>query len=705
MWTSGHDGSSAARLSGPGSAIVNRRCRRVALLFLLLPGLLAGQQQDTVPAPVELRTIEVTATPSPRAPADALGISVGAQVVQRAPASNAYDLIRRTAGLEVHEQGQGPGWASDVVLRGFTSDHSSDVLLTIDGVPVNLPIHGHVEGYADWSILSVPAVRGIAVIPGSASPLYGNFAFGGVVAVETARDARGTQVSTGASSHGDAGGWIRSGWRTERSGGMVTLEGRRDQGWRDNSSGWLGNALFRGWRRVGTVRVEGSLAAYGSSWESPGFLAVADYNAGRLERAQDRSDGGRARRYIGRVAFRAPVGAASALEAQAWGQVGRSTVFLNVPEDNVLAQQEERDRRTAGGVQAILSTPTGSGEVSVGVSGRADAGQYDLYATTSRERSDTSQRTEGRYREGGAWLRWQSLPSRRLQLDLALRADVLHFESKDRLDPLGNFRHHTTGLLSPKIGARYQLGDAVMLLGSFSRGFRSAIGVIADPGRPLVTAWSRDAGVEWRGQNAEIRLMAFQSDVRNERIQDPVSLDLTDAGRSRRRGVSVDVGYRPAPRVQLMAEATYNDARITGVAGTGGSSSIAGLRDSEDPPLFPGPRAHHEVPLTPGARVPGVARYFGRVGAEAALSKQLEGRLTSRFSGPFVPIGEPDVETQAYLLFDAGVSLRLSWLGGTLDADLLNLADSRYPEIRASGYINPGRPRTVRIGFRSGVAP
>ncbi len=681
---------------------MNHRSRFAALLPLLLPGMLAGQQPDSVPAPVQLRTIEVTATPLPQTPSEALSINVSAQVVQRAPASNAYDLIRRTAGIEVHEQGQGPGWASDVVLRGFTSDHSSDVLLTMDGVPINLPIHGHVEGYADWSILSVPAVSAISVIPGSASPLYGNFAFGGVVAVETARDAKGTLVSTGASSHGDVNGWLRSGWRAERSGGMVTLEGRRDQGWRDNSGGWLGNGLFRGWRRVGTARLEGSLAAYGSSWNSPGFLSVADYNAGRLERAQDPSDGGTAQRYIGRVALSAPVGAASALEAQVWGQVGRSTVFLNIPEDNVLAQQEERDRRTAVGMQAILSTPTSSGEVSLGVSGRADAGRYDLYATASRERGDTTQSTDGRYREGAAWLRWQSPPARRLQLDLALRADVVHFGSRDRLDPLGNFRRHTTGLLSPKAGARYSLSGNVSLLGSFSRGFRSAIGVIADPGRALVTVWSSDAGVEWRGEDAEIRLVAFQSDVRNERIQDPVTLDLTDAGRSRRRGLTVDLGYRPAPRVHLMAEATYNDARITGVAGGGGSALLAGLRDTEELPLFPGPKAHHEVPLTPGARVPGVARYFGRVGAEATLRRNLEGRLASRFSGPFVPIGEPDAETRAYLLFDAGLSLRLPGLGGTLDADLLNLADSRYPEIRASGYINPGLPRTVRIGFRTG---
>jgi len=673
------------------------------LLPLLLPGRLAGQQRDSTEAPVQLRTIEVTAPAPHKPPSDALGVTVRAEVVQRAPSTNAYDLIRRTAGIEVHEQGQGPGWASDVVLRGFTSDHSSDVLLTIDGVPINLPIHGHVEGYADWSILSVPAVSSIAVIPGPASPLYGNFAFGGVVAVETARDASGTLVSTGASSHGDAGGWIRSGWRRAGSGGMIALEMRRDQGWRENSAGWLGNGLLRGWYGVGNARIEGTLAAYGSSWDSPGFLSVADYNAGRLEPAQDRTDGGTARRYIGRAAVSAPVGNASALDVALWGQVGRSTVFLNVPEDDVLAQQEERDRRSAAGLQFTLRTPTPSGEVSVGLSGRADVGRYDLYATVGRNRTGTTQSTDGRYREGSAWLRWTSPAGRTLQADVALRADALRFASRDRLAGDGMFQHHGTGLLSPKLGLRYQILGNLAAVGSASRGFRSAIGVIEDPFRPLVTTWSSEAGLEWSLARAEIRLIAFQSNVRNERVQDPVTLTLTDAGRSRRRGLTMNLGYRPTTTVHLFGEATYNDARITGVDGATASAAAALRAQGDSVVLFPGPLAHHEESLTPGARVPGVARYFGRVGAEVHFRTRLEGRLTSRFSGPVVPIGEPGEATQAYVLVDAGVSLELPMLRGTVDADLLNVANTRYPELRASEYLNPGLPRTLRIAFRTGA--
>ena len=118
----------------------------------------------------QLEAITVTAE-RPRAVAPPVTtIEVSAAELRRTLANDAYDLLRRTSGIEVHEQGQGPGFASDAVIRGFSSDHSSDVLLVMDGVPINLPVHGHVEGYSDWSILSPAGMSSLRVITGPASP-------------------------------------------------------------------------------------------------------------------------------------------------------------------------------------------------------------------------------------------------------------------------------------------------------------------------------------------------------------------------------------------------------------------------------------------------------------------------------------------------------------------------------------------------------
>src|SRR6185312_142479 len=125
---------------------------------------------------------------------------VDALTIQMTPAHNPYDLLRQTAGAEVHEQGQGPGFASDVSLRGFSSDHSTDLALWIDGVPINEPVNGHAEGYNDWNLLFPQAVRSIDVLKGPTSPVYGNFALAGTVNVRTLERMTGTQgwVSGGA---------------------------------------------------------------------------------------------------------------------------------------------------------------------------------------------------------------------------------------------------------------------------------------------------------------------------------------------------------------------------------------------------------------------------------------------------------------------------------------------------------------------------
>ncbi len=679
----------------PGAPVL----RTGALLVLILAVRpLAGQARDTVP--VVLETLEVTTERIRAVPPPELVVSVPGAVVQKQQAANAYDLVRRAAGLEVHEQGQGPGWASDVVIRGFTSDHSSDVLLVLDGVPINLPLHGHIEGYADWSILSPAAIGGLRVIHGSASPLYGNFAFAGAVEVNTLVDATGSAASLGGSSAGEAGGWFRTGRRGARGGSLVAVEARREGGWRDNSASWLGNILLRGWRRLGArTRLEGGLAAYGAGWDSPGFLSVADYNARHLTRAADRTDGGSGGRVVLQGTLLHPLENGTQLDLQGWVQGVRSTVFLSIAEDGVVAQQEERDRRGAVGFAGSWRAPAGPGDLALGLDGRADWDDYQLYGTVRRDRVETRQLNDGRFRQGGAYARWRGFLFGRVQYDLGLRADLLHVRVRDDAVPGDAVRAEVQGALSPKAGARLLLGGPWSAVATVSRGFRSAIGTITNPKQPLVTAWSGELGLQLAAERVTAQLSLFQTNARHERIMDPVSLQLSDAGTSRRRGISGSVGVALAPRVRLAVEGTYNDARITGAA-----------RDSAGPLVSTGglvtpPRpSFHDVPLTPGATVPGVARYLGRAELAVQATAAVEGRALLRWTGPFTPIGEPGVRTRAYATTDIGASLRLQGVG-TLDVDLQNLFNARYPEIRASGFINPGAPRTLRAALRLPLSP
>ena len=105
-------------------------------------------------------------------------------------------------------------------------------------------------------------------------------------------------------------------------------------------------------------------------------------------------------------------------------------------------------------------------------------------------------------------------------------------------------------------------------------------------------------------------------------------------------------------------------------------------------PLTP---SFHIEPLEPGDPVPNVAHWLGRVGVEAALSPALVTRALLRFSGPYTPIGEPDVETQSYAVVDLGASFTSPARRGARPRAAEH-ARRKYPEIRASGLSQSRRP-------------
>src|SRR3954463_8201874 len=50
-------------------------------------------------------------------------------------------------------QHSGSGKANQYFLRGFNLDHGTDFAVHVDGMPINLPSHGHGQGYADVNFL------------------------------------------------------------------------------------------------------------------------------------------------------------------------------------------------------------------------------------------------------------------------------------------------------------------------------------------------------------------------------------------------------------------------------------------------------------------------------------------------------------------------------------------------------------------------
>ncbi|MEZ4587127.1 MAG: TonB-dependent receptor [Gemmatimonadales bacterium] len=651
-------------------------------------------RQDSVAV---LEPLEVTSERERAAPPPVASTVIDGLTFRRSHTANPYLALRQVSGIEVHDQGQGPGFASNVVLRGFTSDHSSDLLLVIDGVPVNLPSHGHIEGYADWNVLLPRTISSMRVLHGGSSPLYGDFALAGAVEVFTRADKEGVDATFGASSFGDVRLEGDAGIRRETGGLYVGGGYRREQGWRPNSNYWLGSGLVRGWTMAGGGRLEGGLSLYATDWNSPGFVDVPTFNVPSFDFFADSTDGGHSRRAVLHGRYALPLSGSAYLQAVGWGMASDYDLFLNIPGHDhgggaaAVIQSGEHDDRTGAGGQVELGWLAPFGELLFGVSGRSDWIDYTHNATFERSTINREIDIRARHAAGALYGRFRRKLSSRLGVDLGLRWDALRHESLSHLVSAPEWERATNDVLSPKLGLRYLLGGPWSLRGSVSRGFRSPVGIIGDPGREPYLAWSYEVGLDHHSRAASMELSFFRVDVDNERIQDPVTLAISSAGSSRREGIDGAATIFLPRQATLQLRGTYNHARLSGL--------YANAHDDHPLTVFSGTGTGTTADAPYGSWVPGVSEYKSFVRLAAPISGRFDLWGSLRIEGPHVPIGEPSVRTQPYHVLDMGTTLRIR-PGLELDLDIENLTNTRYVEVRASGFITPGSPRALRTQLR-----
>jgi len=682
---------------------VRSAATRLALVSLLavFPGIVASQQpdstrrdtvttrRDTVTASLDtaamrhdaatswLPAVRVTAGRM-TTPEAASAVVATPAAIRSVPASNAFELVRETAGVEVHQQGQGPGFASDVVIRGFTSDHSTDVALMIDGVPINQPVNGHAEGYADWNEMMPEAVSVIRVLKGPVSPFIGNFGMGGEVEVETAPLAAGTRWALRSGSFGDARASVVTG-KAEGSGGfIVAAEASRDDGWRSNMGSKSGHALLnRIWFDSLGNSVSLGATAYGSDWRSPGFLTLEHFNSEQDHAAVDPTDGGNTGMGTVRGSLKRTV-ADGTLLSLLYARGGRWHIFLNIPPEGGIgegapSQTEELDTRGELGGYTHFHKAFDKNDFAVGVDYRAALAGYQRFFTTRRNRDSADTRLDADFFDVGPMAEVHLSPTQAFTVGIGARLDVLGFGSSEKDG--GSRTSHTLVVATPKLSAIYRFTPELSAYASFNGGFRAADGVISEPTLQPSREWASEVGLRAMGQRYEASVAAYNMDVRNEQTFNPVTLASSANGDSRRRGVEADARVGLTPIFALFAHGTFNDAHYTN-------------RITED-----GDNLN-------GVSVFGVARSTLESGLDFD-SRGYAGSLWAAYTGPFTPINEPDVRTSPYTLvhFRTTVPLAKSW---SLGLGVQNLLDKRAIELRAAGFVSPTQPRTFLVTVRYG---
>jgi iron complex outermembrane receptor protein len=155
----------------------------ITIIITFLPGLLAGQQVDTVSSKYDLDEIVVTATKTENVVRDVpVRINVlNSFQVKALPVQYTDEYLQYLPSVNVSRPFGIFSSKSTVTMRGLDGKEQGRVLVLVDGVPVNKADGGSVN----WNLVSNGDVERIEVVKGPGSSIYGGNAMGGSVNILT----------------------------------------------------------------------------------------------------------------------------------------------------------------------------------------------------------------------------------------------------------------------------------------------------------------------------------------------------------------------------------------------------------------------------------------------------------------------------------------------------------------------------------------
>jgi iron complex outermembrane recepter protein len=646
-----------------------------------------------------LNQVTITATPVERS--EPLTVThIDAVTIGLTPFRSTWDLFRQAAGLETHQQGQGPGFASDLSIRGFSSDHSTDIAMYIDGVPNNEPVNGHAEGYDDLNLLFPQIITGIDVVKGPTSALYGNFAFGGAVNVRTLDKFKGFDLSLRGGMFGAAEGSLITGFDHGATGGVFAVEASREDGWRPHSGNQFGHVHAAIVHDISSsTTIDASADAYLTSYSSPGFLDTTQYNAGQNNFVSNYGDGGFKRHSQERVSVRTFLASNLEWRTTVYAQQGTWNFWLSSPPglggltEGTGAETREYDGRYGFGGTTALTYASDGIDITLGADGRYTHAHYENYAESSSGfRVDSVPlilATPATQLSGGLFLQSGFDVTKYARLDLGARYDQLSSAvTQPMTDANGALltnqlysSQHSKGLFTPKAGLLLRpFADGglsgVKLFANISQGFRQTDGVIADPTLPFVTVWDYEAGVKFDQGTWAVDAALFRMDVSNEQSFDPALNETIGGGQSRRNGLDVGAHGTIATGVTAHADFTILNGFYTHFV-----DPDDGI-DYSHTPIF------------------NTSRYTGATRIDFAMpGASWRAQVGASFQGAYTPFEEPGVLRPGYVLFSLGGAWKVSEKS-ELNIGVSNLLDVRYRELESGGQVTPGQGRTIYAGWR-----
>jgi hypothetical protein len=630
--------------------------------------------------------------------------AVTAKAFENRPLLRPGEVLETIPGVVI-SQHSGEGKANQYYLRGFNLDHGTDFAVSVAGMPVNMPTHGHGQGWSDVNFLIPELVSGVQFKKGPYYAEEGDFSTAGAANINYVSFlARPLVRVTGG---GDRFGRVLAAASPRVGSGhlLVALEtGHNDGPWENPEGYQRVNGVLRYSR--GDTRQGFSITAmgYDAQWTATDQVPSRAIEAGLISRfgTLDRSDGGQTHRYTLSAEMQRS-GTSDTTKFVAYAMDYRLGLFSNFTyalNDPVNGDQFEQvdERRVFGGRVSHRRRARWLGrpvEHRFGVQVRHDQiGALGLYSTRQRQRLATTREDRVRQTSTGVYYQGEFEFTDTFRATAGLRGDLYRFVVRsDRPENAGT---DVADLLSPKFGVVFAPSRKLEFYGNFGYGYHSNDGrgatITVDPvtGDPAdrVAPLARTRGGEFGVRTILVPKLQTTIAVWGLSLDSELvfvgDAGTTEAGRpSRRVGVEWANYYSPRPWLTLDADLSWSSARFT----------------DRDPA---------------GAEIPGAVRQVASVGASMNDLHRVSGGFRVRYLGPRPLIEDASVRSRRSLLVNLEAGYRLA-PRTRIVLDVVNLFDSRDSDIdyyytsRLPGepaqgvddiHTHPLQPRTARVSLR-----
>ncbi len=630
---------------------------------------------------------------------------IRAELLKSRPALRPGEVLEFVPGVIV-TQHSGDGKANQYFLRGFNLDHGTDFATTVNGLPVNMPTHGHGQGYADLNFLIPELVERIEYRKGPYYAQGGDFSAAGSadIAYRRTLEAPFAALTVGQRGYRRA---VTAG-STEVGPGLSLLGAvellRNDGPWTVPEGLHKANGVLTLSGGTAAQGFSASVMHYDAHWTATNQVPQRLVDAGSYDGrpfgrfdSLDPTDGGSTRRssVSGEWHRRGDDGSATRVAAYAMSYrlelFSNHTYALERPEGDQAAQQ---DRRQVYGFSSSHAFNHALGGLSTrsefGLQLRHDRIRVGLFESVARQLTATVREDRVRQTQLGLYGQTSVEVTPWLRTIAGLRADQARFDV-DGLSNAANAGRASAHLLSPKFSLILGPWRQTELFFNAGRGFHSndARGATAavDPVPGLVAARGQEIGMrtEWLpGLQSSLALWKLDFDSELLYVGDSGS---TEPNRpSRRHGVEWNNRWIPAPWLLVDADLARSHARFTG-------ADPEGLGD----------------------RIPNAV---GRIASVAFTLRELgpwSASLQWRYLGSAPLVEDDSLRSRASLTTNLRLSRRLG-RASELTLDVFNLFNRRVNDIeyaydsRAPAetapvadprHVHPAEPRTLRLTLRT----